>query len=139
MHPSSRLGAIQAIRGAGLALIPIRKVFDMTELTLASEGLYPPKKGPDPSLRRLASGILIQAFRDILTSRKESRECIAWREDALEWFSLDDDYPGSFVWVCHVLNANSWRIREWLEEYRAANPTRRREMGKKLVGFQIPH
>ncbi len=111
----------------------------MTELTLASEGLYPPKKGPDPSLRRLASGILIQAFRDIITSRKESRECIAWREDALEWFSLDDDYPGSFVWVCHVLDANPSKIQEWMEEYRAANPTRRREMGKKLVGFQIPH
>jgi len=57
----------------------------------------------------------------------------------LEWFSLNDDYPGSFVWVCHVLNANPWKIREWLDEYRLANPMRRREMGKKLVGFQIPH
>jgi hypothetical protein len=111
----------------------------MTELTLASEGLYPPKKGADPSLRRLASGILIQAFRDIITSRKESKECIAWREDALEWFQTSDDYPGSFVWVCHVLKANPWKIREWLDEYRASTPTRRREMGKKLVGFQIPH
>lgn len=111
----------------------------MTELTLASEGLYPPKKGPDPSLRRLASGILIQAFRDIITSRKESKECIAWREDALEWFSLDDDYPGSFVWVCHVLKADPHKIREWLELYKQSTPIGRREMGKKLIGFQIPH
>lgn len=111
----------------------------MIELTLASEGLYPPRKGPDPSLRRLASGILIQAFRDIITSRRESKECAAWRDDALDWFWTDGHCPGSFLWVCDVLNADPSKIRGWLKEYRAAQPSRRREMGKKLIGFQIPH
>jgi hypothetical protein len=111
----------------------------MTELTLASEGLYPQRRGPESSLCRLASGILIQAFRDIITSRKESKECAAWRADALEWFSVEDDEPGGFLWVCHVLGANPHAIREWLRRYRASTPGTRREMGKKLVGFQIPH
>ncbi len=104
-----------------------------------SEGLYPPKKGPDPALRRLASGILIQAFRDIVSAKKGSKESAAWRQDALEWFLGDEIYPGSFIWVCDVLHIDAMRLREWLRDYRGSEAPRKQEMVKRLVGFQIPH
>jgi hypothetical protein len=106
--------------------------------SFVSEGLYPPKKGPDPSLRRLASGILIQAFRDIVTAKSSSKECAAWRQDALEWFLSDERYPGSFHWVCEVLRMDADRLREWLHDYRRSTGARKKEMVKRLVGFQIP-
>ena len=41
---------------------------------LESEGLYPQKKKPDPSMRNLALGILLQAFRDIVSPKKVSNK-----------------------------------------------------------------
>ena len=59
----------------------------MKATALESEGLYPQTKKPDPSLRNLALGILLQAFRDIVSPKKVSnKEWELWRQDALGWF-----------------------------------------------------
>ena len=41
---------------------------------LESEGLYPQARKADPSLRNLALGILLQAFRDIVAPKKTSNK-----------------------------------------------------------------
>ncbi len=107
---------------------------------IESEGLYPQTKRPDPALRNLAIGILLQAFRDIVAPKKASnKEWELWQQDALEWFSSDEYYPGSFSWVCEVLQAKAADFRTWLENYRDSDPESKREMARKLVRFQIRH
>lgn len=107
---------------------------------LESEGLYPQPKRPDPSLRNLALGILLQAFRDIVAPKKASNnEWEEWRQDALDWFYSDEEYPGAFLWVCEVLEMNARELREWLRDYRVSDEKRKKEMARKLVRFQIRH
>lgn len=115
-------------------LLPMRATF------IESEGLYPQTKRPDPSLRNLAIGILLQAFRDMVAPKKVSnKEWELWQQDAAEWFSSDEYYPGSFSWVCEILQAERRDFRTWLESYRACDSEGRREMARKLVRFQIRH
>lgn len=107
---------------------------------IESEGLYPQAKGPDPALRNLAMGILLQAFRDIVAPKKISnKEWEVWQQDALEWFASDEFYPGSFSWVCEVLQAQPRDFRIWLRNYKDSDPASRKEMARKLVRFQIRH
>ena len=90
----------------------------MRTAALESEGLYPQTKKPEPSLRNLALGILLQAFRDIVAPKKASnKEWEEWRQDALEWFYSHENQPGSFFWVCEVLEMNPNDLRNWLQEY----------------------
>lgn len=112
----------------------------MKATALESEGLYPQTKKPDPALRNLALGILLQAFRDIVSPKKASnKEWELWRKDALEWFCAADTHPGSLLWVCEVLEMNPKELRQWLRDYRRSNRDRKREMAKKLIRFQIRH
>lgn len=112
----------------------------MKASTLESDGLYPQTKRPDPSLRNLALGILLQAFRDIVTPKKAAnKEWDEWRQDALEWFYADESYPGSFLWVSGVLEMNPRELREWLRDYRKSNGEQKKEMARKLTRFQIRH
>ncbi|HUG42845.1 MAG TPA: hypothetical protein VMN76_01270 [Acidobacteriota bacterium] len=112
----------------------------MRASALESEGLYPQTKKADPSLRNLALGILLQAFRDIVAPKKSSnKEWEEWRQDALEWFYSSEDYPGSFLWVCEVLEMNANELRVWLREYRKSNAQEKKEMARKLTRFQIRH
>ena len=112
----------------------------MKSSALESSGLYPQTKKPDPSLRNLALGILLQAFRDIVAPKKASnQEWELWREDALEWFYSDENHPGSFSWVCEVLEMNRRELRAWLQDYKTSDEEQQKEMARKLVRFQIRH
>lgn len=112
----------------------------MKATVLESEGLYPQTKKPDPSLRNLALGILLQAFRDIVSPKKVSnKEWEMWRQDALGWFYSPDSHPGSLLWVCAVLEMNPKELRQWLRTYRSSNSDRKLDMAKKLIRFQIRH
>ena len=107
---------------------------------LESRGLYPQAKRPDPSLRNLSLGILLQAFRDIVAPKKSSqKEWRSWRQDALDWFHSEESYPGSFHWVCEVLEMGVQDLRDWLESYLSSDETDQREMARKLIRFQIRH
>lgn len=112
----------------------------MKATVLESEGLYPQQKKADPSMRNLALGILLQAFRDIVSPKKtSSKEWELWRQDALEWFYSSETHPGSLLWVCEVLEMDHKELRAWLQEYRSSGRSRKREMAKKLIRFQIRH
>lgn len=112
----------------------------MKTSALESEGLYPQTKKPDPSLRNLALGILLQAFRDIVAPKKVSnKEWEEWRHDALEWFYAEENHPGSFYWVCEVLEMNANELRGWLALYRKSDSKQKKEMARKLTRFQIRH
>lgn len=112
----------------------------MKAYALESDGLYPPTKKPDASLRNLALGILLQALRDIVAPKKASnKEWEAWRQDALEWFFSEESHPGSFCWVCGVLEIKPKELRTWLHTYKKSGLERKREMAKKLIRFQIRH
>ncbi|MFQ5739624.1 MAG: hypothetical protein ACE5JX_11485 [Acidobacteriota bacterium] len=112
----------------------------MKSSALESEGLYPQTKKPDPSLRNLALGILLQAFRDIVAPKKLcNKEWELWRQDALDWFYSEENYPGAFRWVCEVLEMNPPELRGWLNAYKHSDGHRKREMAKKLIRFQIRH
>lgn len=112
----------------------------MKAYALESDGLYPQAKKPDGSLRNLALGILLQALRDIVAPKKASnKEWELWRQDALEWFFSDEVYPGSFCWVCEVLEMKPAELRNWLHNYKKSGQEAKREMAKKLIRFQIRH
>ncbi|MGH9340877.1 MAG: hypothetical protein ACRD1R_15100 [Acidobacteriota bacterium] len=112
----------------------------MRTSAIESSGLYPQTKRPDPSLRNLALGILLQAFRDIVAPKKNAnQEWKFWRQDAVEWFYSDAKGPGSFMWVCELLEMNSRELREWLHAYKHSNQSRKKEMARKLTRFQIRH
>ena len=112
----------------------------MKALVVEPEGLYPQTKKSDPSLRNLALGILLQAFRDIVAPKKSSnKEWATWRQDAIEWFMSDEIHAGSFSWVCEVLAMNPKELRSWLHTYKRSGRDKKKEMAKKLVRFQIRH
>lgn len=112
----------------------------MKTSAIESEGLYPQTKKPEPALRNLALGILLQAFRDIVAPKKSSnKEWQLWRQDALEWFYSDEKFPGSFSWVCGVLEMSPKELRQWLQDYRRSGAKQKKEMARKLTRFQIRH
>jgi hypothetical protein len=112
----------------------------MRSAALESEGLYPQTKKPEPSLRNLALGILLQAFRDIVAPKKASnKEWEEWRQDALDWFYSYESQPGSFHWVCEVLEMSPNDLRAWLQDYRQSSAKQKKEMARKLTRFQIRH
>ena len=91
-------------------------------------------------MRNLALGILLQAFRDIVSPKKGSnKEWELWSQDALEWFYSNETHPGSLLWVCEVLEMDHKELRTWLHDYRHSGRSRKQEMAKKLIRFQIRH
>jgi hypothetical protein len=107
---------------------------------LSSDGLYPQSKKSDSSVRNLALAILLQAFRDVIAPKKSSnKEWAIWRQDALIWFFSEEMHPGSFYWVCEVLQMDPWDLRAWLQTYKRSDGKSKKEMVKKLIRFQIPH
>jgi hypothetical protein len=112
----------------------------MKPSALESEGLYPQSRKSDPSLRNLALGILLQALRDIVAPKKASnKEWALWKKDALEWFYSDELFPGSFLWVCDILEMRPKDLRDWLLSYKRSGRNQKREMARKLIRFQIRH
>lgn len=86
----------------------------MRELILASEGLTRASRAVEPSVRKLAAGILLQAHRDSLIPAQATAEQRMWRKDALKWFFSEEDCAGSFRWVCSILKMEPGRVRRWL-------------------------
>ena len=84
---------------------------------LASEGLWPPEKRPDASVRRLARGILNRAFLDLTSQSQSGRGSEEWQRDAREWFLSYESHPGSLSWVCAVLNTDEKTIRQWVHAW----------------------
>lgn len=113
---------------------------------LESNGLYPQIKAPDRPARNLALAILNQAFRDIVSPNRVSQEWETWKRDAARWFSSEDVDPGSFHWVCGVLEVDSsklrgWvdssKLRGWIETYNTSGLRGRKEVARKLIRFRI--
>jgi hypothetical protein len=118
----------------------VRKDDGLRASRLSSDGLYPQSKKSDAAVRNLALAILLQAFRDVIAPKKSSnKEWALWRKDAIEWFFAPEAYPGSFFWVCDILQMNSEDLRTWLRTYKRSNRTNKKEMVKRLIRFQIPH
>jgi len=106
---------------------------------LVSSQPYRRTKGPEASIRKLAVAILLQALRDLLTPSRSGKENRTnwekWQQDALHWFFSEEKAPGSFYWVCEVLNIGSWRILKGLRIRR--DRKQREEVVRKLSEFQI--
>ncbi len=111
-----------------------------TSIGLYGHGPLPESKRPELQVRKLALGILLQAFRDVAAPRESSKEdWLAWRKDAMEWFCADDLDPGSLNWVCEILGVNPCGLRRWIREYEGSEEGHRREWARKLIRFHIPH
>ncbi|GEM_PF-1279998 len=123
---------------------PITRKGDGSKLwvRLSSAGLYPASKRPDPAVRNLALAILLRALRDVVASPKGMRfsgKLRRWREDAVDWFLANSDYPGSFGWVRDVLGIRSNQLQNWVRIYHRSSPTGRMEMLKRLKHVRKPH
>ncbi len=99
---------------------------------LRTEGLYPKSRRANPTIRRLALSILVQALRDVMAKPKRTGETEFWRGDALDWFAEADYYPGGLLWVCDVLERDPREVQAWVEEYKHAEMERRKELAKRV-------
>lgn len=102
---------------------------------LSQEQFYPPTRRARAELVRLALGILMQAFRDVLSHHRSNR---AWHKDALEWFFSEEERTGSLWWVCQILELEPEAIRNWLRMYFGSEPRRRRELAHSILSFRLP-
>jgi len=109
--------------------------------TLVSSQPYRRTRGPETSIRKLAVAILLQAFRDLLTPSRSGEENRRngekWQRDALHWFFSEEKTPGSFYWVCDVLEIGSRRILEVLRSYQRYDREQLKGLASKLSKFQI--
>ena len=99
----------------------------MAKAQFVSYGLYPREKKLDTSFRRLAQGILTQAFRDVVMAAR-SRPRREWKEDSLDWFLDEDRGPGSLHWVCEILHLEPETLRDWVQNYQSGPPEARERM-----------
>lgn len=109
----------------------------MKTVTLASDGLYPPNKASDPFPTNLALAVLRQAFRDAIASERSlDRDWSTWRRDAIEWFFSSERQPGSFHWICSILQMEPWTLRRWLRTYQQTGSSRKAKMTIRLRKFR---
>ncbi len=110
-------------------------------LKLVSSQPYRRTRGPEASIRRLAVAILLQALRDLLTPRRSGKEnrrnWEKYQQDALHWFFSEEKTPGSFYWVCDILNIGSRRILEVLRSYQRYDREQLKGLVSKLSELQI--
>ena len=104
---------------------------------LSSQGLYPQSGRPDPDVRNLATGILVQAVRDMIPKKYPDKNWKVWRDDSLEWFFDDRDSPGSFLWVCDVLDASPTKIRRWVKVFLGSEVERQKRMASRIINFRL--
>jgi len=108
---------------------------------LVSSQPYRRTRGLEASFRKLAVAILLQALRDLLTPSRSGNEnrknWEKWQQDARHWFFSEEKAPGSFDWVCKVLNLGSWRILEVLRSYQRQDREQVKGLASKLSKFQI--
>ena len=89
----------------------------------------------DPSVRRLAGGILTRALRDVAVKRTGDTRWETWHRDALEWVFSDNRQPASFYWVCDMLQISPPKLRGWVHTYMQSNKLRKTEMANRLPGI----
>lgn len=105
---------------------------------ISSEGLYPPKSGINRGASNLAMGILMQAFRDVLSPQYRSeKDWAEWRRDSLAWFKADDHHTGSYFWVCDVLGLDPKRVNLWLKEAQKLEPETQKTMVANLLRLRL--
>ncbi len=76
----------------------------------------------------MAFAILVQAVRDLMSPKKSSeRDWAIWQEDALEWFFSKETTPGSFYWVCEVLDISEWGFRKGVRAFERGSPNNRKK------------
>lgn len=109
----------------------------MKMATLASEGLYPPIRKVDRASKNLALAILYQAFRDVVSPNRAAREWELWRRDAGKWFSAVEKHPGSFRWVCDILEMDSTELLRWIDSYKESGTGQQRDLARKLIRFRF--
>ncbi|MFB3902033.1 MAG: hypothetical protein ACE15E_01140 [Acidobacteriota bacterium] len=61
--------------------------------------------------------MLVQAIRDI-RSAENSRQAREWKADAVRWFASKAEGPGSFAWVCGILEWDPGKTRKALRALR---------------------
>lgn len=85
-------------------------------IRLSSERLNPQRKTPDRELVHLALGILTQAVRDLVSpQKKHEKDWEVWQIESQMWFSSEEDYPGSFKWVCDIIGTEPEALRNWAQ------------------------
>jgi hypothetical protein len=83
-------------------------------IRLSSERLNPQRKTPDRELVHLALGILTQAVRDLVSpQKKHEKDWEVWQIESKMWFSSEENYPGSFKWVCDIIGTEPEALRKW--------------------------
>ncbi len=88
----------------------------------------------------MAFAILVQAVRDLMSPKKSSqRDWAIWQEDALGWVFSEETIPGSFYWVCEVLDISEWRFRKGVRAFEHSSRKQQEEMSEKISGFQPRH
>lgn len=88
----------------------------------------------DVSTKRLATAILTQALRDVLSGSELGTQQVAggWRKDALKWFASDEEYPGSLLWVSGIIEADVEDIRQWIVDHASGTETDRMKWRRRL-------
>jgi hypothetical protein len=90
--------------------------------------------------RKLALAILLQALRDVVSPKPYTWDrSTNWTEDAREWIQSDDATPGSFRWICQVLEMDYTRLRNWVASYLDGNRIEQTQFSRRLNRLQIPH
>ena len=85
-------------------------------LRLSSERLHPQRKTPDRESVHLALGILTQAVRDLVSpQKKHEKDWEVWQIESKMWFSSQENYPGSFKWVCDIIGTEPEALRRWAQ------------------------
>lgn len=95
----------------------------------------------DRSIQNLALAILIQAFRDLLSSNTKlpKEERVEIQEDALGWFYSKNRAPGSLEWVGEIIDINPDVLREWLRNYRQSDQESQYQMARPIRRMQLTH
>ena len=90
--------------------------------------------------RKLALAILLQALRDVVSPKPYTWDRgTNWTEDAREWIQSDAATPGSFRWVCQVLEIDYSPLRTWVIRYLGGSGVERSQFSRRLNRLQIPH
>lgn len=95
----------------------------------------------DRAIQNLALAILIQAFRDLLSSNSKlpKEERLEIQEDALSWFYSQNRTPGSLEWVGDIIDINPDVLRQWLSHYRQSDQESQHEMAQPIRRMQLTH
>lgn len=108
--------------------------FKLSNLVQRIDGIPRRLRGAEHDATAIAAGILLQAMVDTLTPQKKSqKDWRLWERDAEDWFDSDDEYVGSFQWVCDILAIKPAELRKRIGNARKWGWTRRRALVRSLA------